>query len=59
MKERNFEMEKKVSTLEKSKVIATLRDAKWQVGQMKQTHFNKSSVLEILEDIIQELSKEN
>lgn len=52
-------MEKKVSTLEKSKVIATLRDAKWQVGQMKQTHFNKSSVLEILEDIIQELSKEN
>lgn len=59
MKERNFEMERKVSTLEKNKVIATLRDAKWQVSQMKQTHFNKSSVLEILEDIIQELSKEN
>lgn len=45
-------------TIEKYKVLATLRDAEWQIKQMKQTHFAKSDVLEILEDLVQEFSKE-
>lgn len=49
-------MDRKVKLNE---VVAILRDAKWQVKQMPQTHFNKASVLEIIEDIIQEISKES
>ncbi len=48
-------MEKKIKLNE---AVAIMRDAKWQINQMPQTHFNKASVLEIIEDIIQEISKE-
>lgn len=44
--------------LEKYKVLATLRDAEWQIKQMKQTHFAKADVLEMLEDLVKEFNKE-
>lgn len=41
-----------------NEAVAIMRDAKWQINQMPQTHFNKASVLEIIDDIIAEISKE-
>ena len=44
--------------IKKDEVIALMRDAKWQINQMKQTHFSKADVLEIVDDLINEICKE-
>ena len=49
---------KKTESIKKYEVVALLRDAKWQVNQMKQTHFSKADLLEILDDIIDAVCKE-
>lgn len=44
--------------IKKDEVVALMRDAKWQINQMKQTHFSKADVLEIVDDLINEICKE-
>lgn len=44
--------------IKKYQVVNLLRDAKWQINQMKQTHFSKADVLEIVDDLINEICKE-
>ncbi len=44
--------------IKKYQVATIVRDAEWQVRNMKQTHFSKAEVLEMFEDIINEVCKE-
>lgn len=44
--------------IKKTDVLTLIRDAKWQIKQMKQTHFAKADVLEILDDIAHIIRKE-
>lgn len=45
-------------SIKKYEIVTLLRDAKWQINQLKQTHFSKADVLEILDDLIDEICKE-
>jgi len=50
---------KKNETINKCEVVTLLRDAKWQINKMKQTHFSKADVLEMFDDLINVIYKEN
>lgn len=49
----------KNETVRKYEVVSLLRDAKWQIKQMKQTHFSKAELLEVLDDLINVVCKED
>lgn len=42
----------------KNEVVALLRDAKWQVKQMKRVNFAKVDVMEMIDDIIKAIIEE-
>ena len=44
--------------IKKYEIVALLRDAKWQINSMKQTHFSKADVLEMFDDLIDAVCKE-
>lgn len=48
----------KSENVKKYQVIGLLRDAKWQINNMKQTHFSKADVLEMFDDLINTICKE-
>ena len=49
----------KSENVKKYQIVSLLRDAKWQINKMKQTHFSKADVLEMLDDLINTICKEN
>lgn len=48
----------KNEVVKRYQVVTLLRDAKWQINSMKQQVFPKHEVLEILDDLINEICKE-
>ena len=44
-------------SIKKTELIYLMRDAKWQVKQIKKTHFTKNEVLEILDDILKQIER--
>lgn len=48
----------KSEVIKRYQVVSLLRDAKWQINSMKQQVFPKHEVLEMLDDLINEVCKE-
>lgn len=48
----------KDEVIKKYQVVNLLRDAKWQINKMKQTHFSKAEVLEMFDDLINTICRE-